>query len=43
VVVVVEAMKAQHDIRSPYGGRVERVHVRVGDEVDSAKPLVTVG
>jgi pyruvate carboxylase subunit B len=43
VVVVVEAMKAQHDIRSPYAGTVGRVHVKIGDEVDSTKPLVTVG
>ena len=38
----VEAMKAQHDIRTPVDGTVSAVHVRVGDEVDSAKPILTV-
>jgi biotin carboxyl carrier protein len=28
VVAAVEAMKAKHDIRSPYAGTVQAVHVR---------------
>jgi pyruvate carboxylase subunit B len=42
VVAAVEAMKARHDIRSPYAGTVQAVHVKVGDEVDSGRPIVTV-
>jgi pyruvate carboxylase subunit B len=42
VVAAVEAMKARHDIRSPHAGTVQEVHVRVGDEVDSGRPIVTV-
>jgi pyruvate carboxylase subunit B len=43
VVAAVEAMKARHDIRSPYAGTVLDIHVRVGDEVDPGRPIVTVG
>lgn len=43
VVAVVEAMKAQHDIVSPVAGKVTAVHVKVGDEVDSTKPIMTIG
>jgi pyruvate carboxylase subunit B len=43
VVAAVEAMKAKHDIRSPYGGTVQAVHIRVGDEIDSRKPILTLG
>ena len=43
VVAAVEAMKAKHDIRSPHAGTVQAVHVRVGDEIDSRKPIMTVG
>jgi pyruvate carboxylase subunit B len=42
VVAQVEAMKAKHDIRSPTGGRVGAVHVRIGDEVDGRKPLISI-
>ena len=42
VVVAVEAMKAKHDIRSPWAGTVSAVHVSVGKEIDSTMPLVTV-
>jgi pyruvate carboxylase subunit B len=42
VVAQVEAMKAKHDIRSPVGGRVAVVHVRIGDEVDGRKPLISI-
>jgi pyruvate carboxylase subunit B len=42
VVAQVEAMKAKHDIRSPVGGRVAAIHVRIGDEVDGKKPLISI-
>jgi pyruvate carboxylase subunit B len=42
VIAQVEAMKAKHDIRSPIGGRVAAVHVRIGDEVDGKKPLISI-
>jgi len=42
VVAQVEAMKAKHDIRSPVGGRVGAIHVRIGDEVDGSRPLMSI-
>lgn len=42
VVACVEAMKAQHDILSPRAGKVSAVHVAIGDEIDSSKPILTV-
>jgi biotin carboxyl carrier protein len=42
VVACVEAMKAQHDILSPRAGEVSAVHVAIGDEIDSNKPILTV-
>jgi pyruvate carboxylase subunit B len=42
VIAKVEAMKAQHDIRSPFAGSVTAVHVKIGDEIDSSKPIVTI-
>jgi len=41
-VAKVEAMKAEHDIVSPEKGKVTAVHVAIGDEVDSSKPLITI-
>jgi pyruvate carboxylase subunit B len=38
----VEAMKAKHDIKSPCDGRVAAVHVEIGDEIDSSKPIMTI-
>ena len=43
VVAQVEAMKAKHDIKSPCGGTVTAVHVQIGDEIDSSKPILTIG
>ena len=43
VVANIEAMKAQHDIKSPCGGKVTSIHVEIGDEVDSTKPILTIG
>lgn len=42
VVAKVEAMKAQHDIKSPINGKVSQVHVSIGDEVTSKQPIITV-
>lgn len=42
VVANVEAMKAQHDIVAPCDGKVTAVHVAIGDEVDSSKPILTI-
>ncbi|MBN2227529.1 MAG: biotin attachment protein [candidate division Zixibacteria bacterium] len=42
VVAAVEAMKARHDIKAPIDGRVAEIHVRIGDEIDSSKPILTL-
>lgn len=42
VIAVVEAMKAEHEIKSPVEGTVATVDVRIGDEIDSSKPIVTI-
>lgn len=41
-VAKVEAMKATHDIKSPVDGKILGVHVEIGEEIDSTKPIVTV-
>ena len=43
VVATVEAMKAEHEVRSPEAGTVAKVHVRPGDEVHANQPIVTLG
>lgn len=42
VVAAVEAMKAKHDIRTPFGGTVAAIHVKIGDEIDSTRPIMTI-
>jgi pyruvate carboxylase subunit B len=42
VVASVEAMKAEHDVRSPITGRVAKVHVGLGDEVDAQRPILSL-
>ena len=42
VVAKVEAMKAQHDIVAPCDGTVTAIHVQLGDEIDSSKPILTI-
>ncbi len=42
VVAEVEAMKANHDIKSPCDGKVASIDVRIGDEIDSSKPIMTI-
>jgi pyruvate carboxylase subunit B len=42
VVAAIEAMKAKHDIKAPCGGTVSAIHVAIGDEIDSSKPIATI-
>ncbi|UCF21091.1 MAG: biotin attachment protein, partial [Gemmatimonadota bacterium] len=42
VVAAVEAMKAKHDIKSAVAGKVMSIHVKVGDEIDSSQPIMTI-
>lgn len=42
VVAKVEAMKAQHDIKAPTDGKVSSIDVRIGDEIDLSKPILTI-
>lgn len=42
VIANVEAMKAQHDILAPVDGKVAAIHVKIGDEIDSSKPIITI-
>ncbi len=42
VVAAVEAMKAKHDIKAPCDGKVIAIHVKIGDEIDSSKPIMTL-
>jgi pyruvate dehydrogenase E2 component (dihydrolipoamide acetyltransferase) len=41
-VAQVEAMKATHDVKSPYAGVVSAVNAKIGDEVDSSTPIITI-
>ncbi|UCD63018.1 MAG: biotin attachment protein, partial [Candidatus Zixiibacteriota bacterium] len=42
VIAAVEAMKAKHDIKAPCSGTIADIHVRIGDEIDSTKPILTI-
>ena len=42
VVASIEAMKAQHDIKAPCAGRVTSVDVRIGEEIDATKSILTI-
>ena len=42
VVAEVEAMKAKHDIKAPCDGKVTAIHAKIGDEIDSSKPIMTI-
>jgi biotin carboxyl carrier protein len=42
VLAQVEAMKATHDIKSPSDGTVTAIHVKIGDEIDSSRPIMTL-
>jgi 3-methylcrotonyl-CoA carboxylase alpha subunit len=38
--VVIEAMKMEHEVRAARGGRIEQIGVRVGDQVTPGQRLV---
>ena len=42
VLVVLEAMKMENEIKAAADGTVTAVHVRKGDSVESGTPLVTI-
>ena len=42
VVASIEAMKAQHDIKAPCSGTVTSVDVRIGDDIDATKSILTI-
>ncbi len=42
VVAAIEAMKAKHDVKAPTSGTVKDIHVQIGDEIDSSKPIMTI-
>ena len=41
--VVLEAMKMRHSVRSPGAGVVEAIEVKVGDQVEAGAVLAVVG
>jgi acetyl/propionyl-CoA carboxylase alpha subunit len=43
VLVVLESMKMQNELRSPRAGKVQRLKVRVGESVEQRQVLLTVG
>ena len=42
MVAKIEAMKAEHEIKAPVDGTVSAVHVELGDDIDSSKPIITI-
>ncbi|HEV7575867.1 MAG TPA: biotin carboxylase N-terminal domain-containing protein [Caldimonas sp.] len=42
LLVVIEAMKMEHQVRAPHAGTVAALHVRAGDQVAVRQPLVEV-
>lgn len=42
VIAIVEAMKAEHEIKAPKDGTISGIHVTEGDEIDSSKPILTI-
>ncbi len=42
VVAEVEAMKANHQVKSPADGTVAKIHVALGDEVGAGNPIMTI-
>ena len=42
LLLVIEAMKMEHQIRAPHAGTVAALHVRAGDQVAARQPLVEV-
>lgn len=42
VLAIVEALKAQHDVKSPVDGTVANIFVIVGAEVESGEPILSI-
>jgi len=42
ILVIVEAMKMENELRAPRDGEVEAIHVAPGDSVQKGTPLVTL-
>ena len=42
-IAVVEAMKADHDVKSPCDGTVAEVFVAIGSDVPAGQPMLTIG
>jgi len=34
VIITIEAMKMEYQIKAPYAGKVEKIHFKIGDQVD---------
>lgn len=41
-VAKIEAMKTEHEIKSPVEGTVSTVNVAIGDDIDSSKPMMVI-
>ena len=42
LLIVIEAMKMEHQIRAPHAGTIAALHVRAGEQVAARQPLVEV-
>lgn len=42
VVAAVEAMKARNDLTAPCDGTVTAINVKIGDEIDSSRPIMVI-
>ncbi len=42
LLLVIEAMKMEHEIRAPHAGRVAAMNVRAGEQVAARRPLVEI-
>lgn len=43
VVIMMEAMKMETEIKAAFSGMVQQIHVSVGDAVGSGQPLISIG
>lgn len=42
ILLIVEAMKMQNKVLTPYDGVVQKIEVKVGQAVDTSDPLVII-
>jgi biotin carboxyl carrier protein len=42
VLVILESMKMQNELKSPRDGKVTRVQVKAGDSVEQRQPILSV-